>query len=60
VGYEGGDPLADGHVRVLDSGSGAVVQIDADGSAGVGAARTLIVLRGLTAQQVSAAGNFLF
>ncbi len=59
VGYTGTDALSDGYVRVIDSSSGALVQVDSDGPQGAGAPRTLIVLRGLTAAQVKA-GDFLF
>ncbi len=59
LGYAGTDAIADGYVRVVDSSSGALVQIDTDGPAGASAWRTLIVLRGLTAQQVKA-GDFIF
>ncbi|WP_018410162.1 LamG-like jellyroll fold domain-containing protein [Methyloversatilis thermotolerans] len=54
VGYTGGDALADGRVRVIDSAAGAVVQVDA----GSGAFRNLVVLRGLSAAQVANAVNF--
>lgn len=60
VNYSGTAPLADGWVRVIDSLSGALVQVDTDGPNGPAAFRTLIVLPGLTAAQISPTTNFLF
>jgi predicted extracellular nuclease len=54
-----GDPLASGHVRLVASAAGTVVQIDADGTEGRGAARTLVTLKGVQPAQIGA-GDFLF
>ena len=48
----GCDAVADGYVRVVDVTGGASLQIDPDGAAGSGIARTLVTLKGLTAKQV--------
>jgi Ca2+-binding RTX toxin-like protein len=47
--------LSGGHVRLVDTSAGVQVQIDADGSAGPGAPRPLLVLRGVSASQLQAA-----
>lgn len=54
-----GDAFASGHVRVIDSASGAIVQIDADGMAGTQAFRPLLTLRGVTATQIVPARDFI-
>jgi Ca2+-binding RTX toxin-like protein len=41
--------ISGGHVRVINGPGGALVQIDADGTAGPGAARLLLTLTGVTA-----------
>ena len=41
-----------GYVQLVDTNSGVSVQIDADGSAGAGALRPLVTLRGRTASQI--------
>jgi hypothetical protein len=56
IHYSGSDPVADGHVRVVDSASGAVVQV----AASAGAFRTLVVLRGVSAARVAASSSFVF
>ena len=48
----GCDAVADVYVRVVDVTGGASLQIDPDGAAGSGIARTLVTLKGLTAKQV--------
>lgn len=54
-----GDAFASGHVRVIDSAAGAIVQIDADGMAGTQAFRPLLTLRGVTAAQIVPARDFI-
>lgn len=54
-----GDAFASGHVRVIDSAAGAIVQIDADGMAGPQAFRPLLTLRGVSAAQVGPARDFI-
>lgn len=55
IGYNGTGPLADGTVKVVDSTSGAVVQVKYSN-----AYRNMIVLRGVTAAQANQTVNFLF
>ncbi|WP_382160973.1 ExeM/NucH family extracellular endonuclease [Hydrogenophaga sp. ANAO-22] len=55
IGYTGGNAIADGVVRLVDSAAGLVVQIDADGHAGPLAARPLLTLSGVNAAQIVAA-----
>lgn len=55
IGYTGAAPLADGTVRVIDSASGAIVQVKSAGSY-----RNLIVLQGLTVEQADSSNNFVF
>ena len=60
VGYTGSNAIADGYVKVVASPSGAVVQIDPDGTAGAAVGRPLIVLRGISVGQALNASNFVF
>lgn len=55
IGYIGSNAIADGIVRLVNSGAGLVVQIDTDGNAGPAAARPLVTLSGVTAAQINAA-----
>jgi len=55
TGYPGGNAIADGVVRLVDSAAGLVLQIDVDGTAGPLAARPLVTLTGVTAAQIVAA-----
>jgi hypothetical protein len=52
LGISQGVALASGHVRVVDTGGGASVQIDADGAAGPRAFRPLVTLRGVSAAAI--------
>lgn len=52
IGYAGSNPVGDGVVRFIDSSAGATVQIDADGIAGAGLPRALLLLRGVSAAQI--------
>ena len=42
-------------VRLVDTASGVSVQIDADGNAGTGVPRALVLLQGVSASQIVAA-----
>ena len=44
IGYAGTDAIADGVVLFTKSGANTIVRIDEDGSAGAGAATTLVTL----------------
>ncbi|OYW63767.1 MAG: hypothetical protein B7Z32_11880 [Hydrogenophilales bacterium 12-64-13] len=50
--------LGNGQVRVLDSTAGARVLVDADGPAGATAARTLVLLRAVSAAAIEPARDF--
>lgn len=58
--YAGGDAIAQGYVRIVDSAAGASLQIDSDGPAGTAAFRPLAVLRGVMAAQIVPARDLLF
>ncbi|WP_019866778.1 ExeM/NucH family extracellular endonuclease [Methylovulum miyakonense] len=60
LGYEGGDPIADGVIKFAASGSNVIVYIDADGSAGPAVQRALIVVRNISAIDLNNAANFKF
>jgi predicted extracellular nuclease len=55
----GGDPLASGHISIRQTGLNTMVLFDADGSAGLGAARPLMILRNVLPTQLSSA-TFLY
>lgn len=55
IGYTGGNAIADGVVRLVDSAAGLVLQIDSDGTAGPLTARPLATLTGVSAAQIVAA-----
>lgn len=59
IGASASMALADGVVRIVASGPSALVQIDADGSAGPGAPRTLVTLRNTGADAVDAARDLI-
>ena len=49
IGVAKPNAISGGYVRVINGPGGAVVQIDADGTAGPGAARPLVTLTGVAA-----------
>ncbi|OYW33555.1 MAG: hypothetical protein B7Z51_01135 [Methyloversatilis sp. 12-65-5] len=55
----GSDPLADGHISLRQTGPNTMVLFDADGSAGRGAARPLVILRNVLPAQLGSA-SFLY
>jgi hypothetical protein len=60
VGFSGPDPVASGHVRIVDVIGGVSLQIDADGTAGRGAGRRAATLKGVTARQIVPARDLRF
>lgn len=55
IGRSGASAIADGVVKLVDTGAGLSLQIDTDGSAGPNTARPLVVLTGVTAAQIQPA-----
>lgn len=55
LGINQATAFANGHVRVVDIGGGASVQIDADGAAGAATFRPLATLRGVSAAAIDPA-----
>ncbi|MFO1341197.1 MAG: ExeM/NucH family extracellular endonuclease [Burkholderiaceae bacterium] len=60
IGYGGGDPIADGVVRLKDSAKGALLQIDADGPGGGAKWKPLVLLGGVAAGDVVPARDLVF
>lgn len=60
VGYVGADPIATGHIRIVDVVGGVSLQLDSDGSAGRGAGRPIATLKGLVASQIAPARDLRF
>lgn len=60
VGFAGPDPIASGHVRIVDVIGGVSLQIDTDGTAGRGAGRPIATLKGVTARQLVPARDLRF
>jgi predicted extracellular nuclease len=59
IGANPASAVADGVVRLVMGAGGAVLQIDVDGTAGAGAPRTLVVLRGVNAASIDAARDLI-
>lgn len=59
LGFDPATVLADGVVRITASPAGALIQIDADGIAGSGPARTLATLRDVGAASILAARDLV-
>ncbi len=57
LGYTGLDPIADGHLKLTQSGLDTLVKIDADGFGG-SAATLLVTLTGVTATTLTLSDNF--
>lgn len=55
IGYSGGNAVAEGVVRLVDTAGGVSVQIDADGATGPCLPRALVRLQGVSAAQIVAA-----
>ncbi|MDR7269149.1 putative extracellular nuclease [Pelomonas saccharophila] len=54
LGIASADPLASGHVTCTPSAAGAVINIDADGSAGAAKAKPLLQLKGVACSAINA------
>lgn len=54
-----GNGVATGHIGFQDVSGGVQVMLDTDGAAGPGAARPLVLLKGLTAKQIAPARDIL-
>jgi hypothetical protein len=46
--------LSGGYIRLVTTAAGLQVQVDADGAAGTGLPRALVLLKGVTASQIQA------
>lgn len=60
IGYSGSDAVASGHVRIVTATGGLAVQIDSDGFAGSAAARTLVLLKGVTLASFDAQRDVIY
>lgn len=60
LGVSSANPLSSGHVDCVASGSGAVVNIDADGSSGPSVKRPLMRINNLGCVMLTSTGNFVF
>ena len=59
LGYQGADPIAEGIVKFVASGSNTLVYIDAD-EAGPAVQRALIVVNNVSVANLNNAANFIF
>ncbi|MEZ0211041.1 MAG: type I secretion C-terminal target domain-containing protein, partial [Methylophilus sp.] len=59
LGISANVAIADGYIRLLDVTGGVQVLVDADGATGPAAAKPLVTLKGLTANQVAPARDFI-
>ena len=59
IGYSGSNPVADGYLKLVSSTAGTSVQIDADGSAGAGLARPLVLLKDVPLNTLSVSRDFI-
>ena len=53
IGYTSSDPFNDGWIRIVNSNSGASLQIDADGPSGAASFTPLLTLRGVALSQIN-------
>jgi len=60
IGYTGGDPVADGVVRLVNTAAGLSLQIDTDGNAGRAQPRPLVTLSGVSAAQIEPSRDLSF
>lgn len=58
IGYQGIDPIADGYLQFVQTGSDARVQIDPDG-AGFHAFRTMAILQNVTIESLVVGSNVI-
>jgi Ca2+-binding RTX toxin-like protein len=59
IGYEGSDPIADGYLQFVQTGSDARVQIDPDGADGFYAFRTMAILQNVTIESLVVGSNVI-
>lgn len=60
IGYEGGNALGDGVVKLAATGADTLVSVDPDGTAGSAPARVLVRIQGVSVLNVNNAANFKF
>ncbi len=60
IGFSGPNPIATGHIRIVDGLGGVSLQYDTDGTAGPSSPRPLATLRGLVKHQIVAARDLIF
>jgi len=60
IGYEGGNALGDGVVKLAATGADTLVSVDPDGSAGSAPARVLVRVQGVSVLNLNNAANFKF
>lgn len=54
IGVSANNALSGGYIRLVTTAAGLQVQVDADGAAGTGLPRALVLLKGVTASQIQA------
>ena len=59
IGYSGSNPVADGYLKLVSTAAGTSVQIDADGTAGAGLARPLVLLKDVPLNTLSVSRDFI-
>ena len=59
IGYSGSNPVADGYLKLVSTAAGTSVQIDADGTAGAGLARPLVLLKDVPLNTLSVSRDFV-
>lgn len=59
IGYQGNDPVADGYLQIVPSGSTSSIRIDIDGTFGSSAFKTLVTLDNVLPTSLTPA-NYLF
>ncbi|MGL5082207.1 MAG: ExeM/NucH family extracellular endonuclease [Microcoleaceae cyanobacterium] len=60
IGFAGTDPIAEGYVSFRASGDDTILNLDADGFAGSGQARSLVLVKDVSVAELNNADNFLF
>lgn len=60
IGYQGSNPFANDYARLANVAAGVSVQIDADGALGAGTYRPLVLLKGLSAETLDVARDFVW
>jgi hypothetical protein len=60
LSYNGANAIADGYVRLVQSGTGTNVQIDVDGAQGSGIFRPFLTIQNTSVSQVSPSNDLIF